>query len=512
LVSKAKATQEIARQEKNNPAVQFVPNSKQEDFINIFGIDENFVSMFCAANGVGKSAVCAIILTNIVFGPQNEWFKEEEFEWTDRKGVKQTRPKTNLPLFKDWPYIKSARIISDPNTIKTKIIPELEKWFPANEVKNFPEANYETGKEGKNYICKIETNTGWTIDIMSTEQAPKEFESTDLGLVWIDEPMPKDKFMATIARGRLGMVMMWGFTPLTYSAWIKEWMDEHVQAGDADYVEAELEDNCKIHGVRGMLEHAHIKRIADAYPDDEKEARVFGKFGHLIGRVHRDFTPKIHVIEPFPLDERKWTTYMALDPHPHTADHVLYLSVNSRGQKVLTGEVISEGGCKILYERVKAFEAAMHYRIEDRIIDPSAYNDDQHQTENSVGDQLRTLGWTRLIRGSKELMAGIKRTNDAFVYQLNEGKLVIPPEMYIFSSLTVTIKQLNEYVWQEYKGASKDDKKASSRPRDKDDHQPENLHRLLLHEPTFTPYDDNSSSSLGNYQDELSNLDPYRRK
>jgi len=66
------------------------------------------------------------------------------------------------------------------------------------------------------------TNNGWEIDLMSNEQDVKEFESVDLGFVWIDEPMPKDKFMATIARGRLGMIMIWTFTPLTYSAWIKD--------------------------------------------------------------------------------------------------------------------------------------------------------------------------------------------------------------------------------------------------------------------------------------------------
>ena len=480
--------QEKHRREINNPAKQFIPNGKQEQFIDMFGTDEKFVSLFCAANGVGKSAVGALILTNIVFGPQNEWFEK--------------------PIFQKWPYIKYARIISDPNTIKSKIIPELEKWFPVNEVKKFPEANYEMGKEGKNYICKINTSTGWTIDIMSTEQATKEFESTDLGFVWIDEPIPKDKFMATLARGRLGMVVAWTFTPLSYSAWIKEWMDAHAVDGYADYVEAEMEDNCKVHGVRGILDHIAIKRIHDGYPEDEREARVYGKFGHLIGRVHKKFNRKVHVVEPFPLNERQYTTYMALDPHPNTPDHILYMSVDSKNRKFLTGEIISEGGCKILYERAKAFETSMNYRVVGRIIDPSAYIDDQHQKENSTGKQLHDLGWHGLIKGSKDLMAGIKRTNDALDFQMNMGKLVMPPELFIFSSLTVTIKQLDEYVWQEWKGATADDKKASSRPRDKDDHQPENLHRLLLHEPTFIPYM-SSFESRGDYRSELSELDPY---
>ena len=477
------------RREQNNPARKFIPNGKQEEFIKLFGADKLFVSMFCAANGVGKSAVGALILTNIVYGPQNEWFKH--------------------PIFEKWPYIKRARIVSDPNTIKTKIIPELEKWFPVNEVKRFPEANYEMGKEGKNYICKIETNTGWIIDIMSTEQDAKEFESTDLGFVWIDEPMPKDKFNATIARARLGMVLIWTFTPLTYSAWIKEWMDEHADGEYADYVEAELEDNCKVHGKRGILEHIHIKRMVDAFPEDEKLARAFGRFGHLIGRIHKSFRRKVHVVQPFPVDEKKYSTYMALDPHPRVADHVLWISVDKYGRKYLSGELLSEGSAKLLYERIKAFESAMHYRIEGRIIDPSAFVDDQHKEEASVGKQLFDLGMTGLIKGSKDLMAGIKATNDALHYEMKDGMLVMPPELYFFDTCTVAIKQIEEYVWQEWKGSAKDDKKLNAHPRDRDDHMPENLHRLLLHNLTFIPYQMSLPGNRQTWEDELKELDPY---
>lgn len=453
------------------------------------GADKHFVNLFCAANGVGKSACGANLVTNICFGPQNKYFEQ--------------------PIFQKWPYMKRGRIISDPTTIKAKIIPELEKWFPVNESTKMPEANFEMGKEGKNYVCKIKTNTGWEIDLMSTEQDAKEFESADIGWVWIDEPMPKDKFMATLARGRMGMIVFWTFTPLNYSAWIKEWMDEHADGQYADYVEAEMEDACKVHGVRGVLEHANIKRIADGYPEDEKEARVFGKFGHLIGKVHKLFRRKIHVIKPFPLDERLYSTYMAIDPHPNTADHVLYMSVNSQGRKYVSGEVISQGGTKLFYERMKAFEASMHYRIADRIIDPSAFNDDQHKEEQSVGKQLFDLGFSGLIKGSKDLHAGIKRTDDALSYQMIEGKMIVPPELYIFDTCPVAIKQLDEYVWQEWKGAAKDDKKASSRPRDKDDHQPENLHRLLLHEPSFVAYPVRNTR-FGGYENEIKEFDPYK--
>lgn len=486
----ARAIRRLKTIDKQNAAKFYVPNGKAEEFITMVGSDKNFVSMFAAANGTGKSAAGVNILANIIYGPQNKYFEQ--------------------PLYQKWPYIKRARIISDPTTIKTKIVSELKKWFPSNDAGKIPEATYEVGKEGKNYVSKFTTNTGWDIDIMSNEQDVKEFESVDIGIVWIDEPMPKDKFMATLARGRMGMVVIWTFTPLTYSAWIKDWMDEHVKGGDADYVEAEVEDNCKVHGVRGILEHSNIKRMSESFPEDEREARIFGKFGHLIGRVHKLFRRKVHVIRPFPVDERKFTTHKALDPHPRTPDHVLYLSVDSKGTKYVTGEIISEGGTRELFARMKAFETAMHYRMSDRIIDPSAFNDDQHTDEKSVGSMLFDLG-ENYIKGSKDLMAGIKRTNDALNYQMNEGKMIVPPELYIFDTCPVTIKQLEEYVWAEFRGTAKDEKKPNPRPKDRNDHMPENLHRLLLHEPSFIPYQIHKESWANGKTDlEVENaLDPY---
>ena len=442
--------------------------------------------MFVGANGTSKTATGANIVTNIVYGVQNEWFDH--------------------PLFKEWPYIKKGRIISDPTTIKEKIIPELRKWFPANEAKNIPDANFEEAKEGKNYVCKLTTNTDWTIDIMSTEQDTKEYESVDLGFVWIDEPMPKDRFYATIARARQGMIVFWTYTPLFGSAWVKNWMDENIPKGDAAYIEAEAEDNCLQHGVRGIFEHQHLRRIFDAIPEDEREARFFGRFGHLLGKVHKLFKRNIHVIKPFRIDPKLFTTYKALDPHPRVQDHVMYMSVNKNGTKYITGELLSDGLIRDFHERMKAYEAVQNYRIEDRIIDPAAYVDDQHREEKSVGSQLFDLGEV-YIGGSKDLMAGIKRTNDALDYEMREGKMVRAPEVYFFDTCPVAIKQIEEYVWDEYRGTNKDSKQPLGRPKDVNDHQIENLHRLLLHEPRFTQPP--KESDYGDYQEEIRKLDPY---
>lgn len=803
LIEANELEDELEQRDEMEAAKYYVPNGKAEQFIKLVGSDKCFVNMFIGANGTSKTSCGVNIIASIIFGPQNKWFE--------------------YPLFKRWPYIKKGRIISDPTTIKEKIIPELIKWLPRNTYKNFPEKLYKTSKNGKFYASKFIFNNGWNIDIMclrpdqrvlmvsgvekeikdlkigdrikssegnteikkiykstadkfykirtskgneiicsgkhkilskngwikasdlkigdrmisnfpqiestekiekwqafmlgillgdgdikrmqvlwtcfspklieyaknilppelkvqqvknvegrftisitqavknnplkkwlkdigiwgkgswdkfipdiifccdndilkevlrglfstdgscntnghtilyysrserlcqdvkkllrrlgiiskvygyyrecefdgyncdgmvytcqisdnkslklfkenigfigkdfdlnnsmkmgnsvekgnkiskieiieggdcldlevksnthdyivdgfvvhnSNEQDVKSFESVDLGFLWCDEPLPKDRFLASLARGRLGMIVFWTYTPLFYAGWIKDWIDEHIQEKIVDYIEAEAEDNCLIHGVRGFFEHKAIKRMADSFPEDEREARIFGKFGHLLGRVHKRFNRKIHVVKPFPINEKDWTTYKALDPHPRVQDHVMYLSVNNRGTKIVTAELLSDGLVKTLYSRMIELETKMHFRIEDRIIDPSAFNESHHTKEASVGSQLFLLG-ERWIKGSKNLMAGVKRVEDAFDYEMKGGKFIKEPELFIFDTCPTTIKQLEEYVWSEYKGASADSKEKSGRPQDKNDHQPENLHRLMLHEPKHIPW------------------------
>ena len=52
---------------KSNLSKTYIPNGKAEEFIKQVGSNEHFVNMFVAANGVGKSAAGANMVTNIVY-------------------------------------------------------------------------------------------------------------------------------------------------------------------------------------------------------------------------------------------------------------------------------------------------------------------------------------------------------------------------------------------------------------------------------------------------------------
>lgn len=447
-------TEEIETRKKENKAKRFIPNGKSEEFIINVGTGTIFVNLFIAANGVGKSAAGANIVTNLCYGPQNKFFE--------------------YPLFQNFPHLKRGRIISDPTTLKEKIIPELKKWFPSNRY----EAKYDTRKEGKPYEAKWMTDTGFEFDLMSNEQDAKEFESTDLGWAWFDEPPPKAVFTATVARMRLGGRIFMTLTPLFHSAWIKDDLFDKRDGVNVEYVTATVEDNCRQHGIRGILEHDNIQKMIGQYKDDEKEARIEGRFGHLIGRILKKFDRKIHVIRPFEMKPEDYCVYQALDTHPQVDDHALWMAIDRRGQKFFIAEFVGKGTVAQMASEFKRIEGGM--RVEGRLIDPSAFNKDERQEDSqTIAEKFRAQGFV-FEPGSKDLINGIKRLQDAFDYTMVESEMVKKPEVFIFDTCPIAIQQLENYVWKKQTTRAADTKQERGQPIDKDDHQPENARRLVM--------------------------------
>ena len=467
---------ELERRSKENLSQTYIPNRKAEEFIKMVGENKTFVNMFVAANGVGKSCALANIINAICFGPPKHDLSRSR--WKNEWGAP---PETffDYPLYRDFPYLKKGRIVSDPTTIKEKIIPELKMWFPSNRY----DVHYDTKKEGKKFEAKWVTDTGFEFDLMTTEQDAKEFESTDLGWIVFDEPIPRDIYKACVARGRRGMIIIWGFTPLNYSAWIKDDIYDKRDGVMIDYVTADVWQNCEdIEGTRGMLSKTNIDRMISQYNQDEVTARVEGKFGHLLGLVHKLFDRKIHVIDPIDVRDSEYTSYMALDTHPRVPEAVSWMAVDRKGRKIIYDELFFKGTDIELAQVIKTKEAGRNIR--DRLIDPSAYNEDKRTTEVSYAERLERQK-LRFRPGSKKLIEGIRRTDRALKYEYKDGQMIVEPEIYITSNCVGHIKELLNYVWDEYRGRTADEKDPKAKPKDKDDHFIENVHRLLLEEFRF---------------------------
>lgn len=459
----------------------YEPNGKCEEFIRMVGCGDNFIVLFSAANGVGKTCVSANVVAHIIFGEDspNPWFDH--------------------PLYKKWPYPKQGRIVSEHTNLTSNLIPTLKEWLPAGR--------YRAKKAGKSYDSIFECDNGWSFDVMSYDQDVKEFESTTLGWIWFDEPPTEAIFKACVGRLRKGGIIFISETPLS-AAWLYDHVianpDKQLEAsGQRVYIEAGVEAACKQHGVRGHLEHANIEKMTAEYSEDERQARVYGKFQHLVGLRFKDFNRKVHVIKPFEITKEDFTVYESLDVHPRHPDAVTWIAVDRKGRKIIIDELKHSGKTPSLAAEIKA--KADRYRIARRVIDPSAYIEDQHTGEMLAG-KLSMLG-LNYIAATKARTMSDKYIEDAlgFVREPGTEEMIKPPELYVFETCVNTIWEFEHYAWDNWVGKAVEKHGQMEKTLDKDDHYIETIGRTLFMGPVFIEPERASQSTYY----EPPNRDPY---
>lgn len=356
---------ELKRRETEVRCEGYVPNGKVSDFIRVVGGGGHFVAVLSAANGLGKTAGIINILANLAWGPQNEWF--------------------NHPIFRNFPYPKRVRIGTEPKNLEEigAIDQEIKTWWP--------KGRYTALKNGRTYVSEYRTDTDWVFDKMSYEQDTKDWESATLGVAVFDEPPPKEKFAATVSRMRRGGLIIIGMTPLSNAAWIMDdLVDSHSEKTAVVY--GDIEDNCKEHGVRGILEHSHIQQMIENMDPDEVDARAHGKAMHLSSVIlGRSFKREFHVVpDDYPTPSgSQWFT--VVDPARGKPWAIGVGWVDARGQIVFDDEYPKEDWLRVKETKLMLKDYADILRIMEsgKQIEYRIFDRHYSNQRNDVGSTLK---------------------------------------------------------------------------------------------------------------------------
>lgn len=253
-------------------------------------------------------------------------------------------------------------------------------------------------------------------------------------------------------------------------------------------VEADIESNCIEHGVRGILRHKDIMAMISEYTEEDKQARVYGRFQHLTGLVFKTFSRRVHVVKPFLIKPQDFMVIELLDPHPRNPDAIMWLAIDPKGRKYIVDEIFEKfTGVDDMAYKIK--QRGSQYRIVQRRADPSAWTPDNTDRSGvTLASKLADRGLSYL-QASKQRTTGTQLIIDALFYQANEvnGQLnfISEPMLYVFESCPRTIWEFEHWQYNEYSGKAADRKDQSEKPQDKDDHMMENLGRGLIHEMPF---------------------------
>jgi len=347
------------------------------------------------------------------------------------------------------------------------IIPFLDEWLDESLV-------------AKKYRNPIGVPVKWTLkngsvfDILSHEQNTEQYEGWKGHIAWFDEPPPREKYIATLR----GLVDWRGRNWLTLTPLTQPWIYDEIYTNP---------DHKRIHCVTvNMRDNPHLDELAiqefeASLTEEEKEARIHGRFLHLSGLVYKEFNPNHHIVDDFEIPPL-WTRYMAIDPHERTPTAVMWFAVDPKGNHWIYDELWLEGAdLKTIALGILSQEGRDPPRI--RLIDPHNDKDNLIAGGFNVRKELMKHG-VFCTRANSDTQLGKSRIRKALKPMYNLLSKTLQPQLRVFRSCTQTIYEFQHYLWDNYKH-NPEQYGLKDQVRKKDDHFMDCLRYIYNFGPEF---------------------------
>jgi len=406
------------------------------------------------------------------------------------------QPWDGKPRKLDLP-IRIAVLIPDYDSHGRNLLSKFKELYPLEKVR------IEKTQQGAPR-CITFKETGSVAHIFTHDQDQIRLEGGTYHELYIDEPCPRGHYVA-LRRGlsRYGGKTFMTMTPLT-EPWIFE--ELYNQAGNMGGPKKWLavftafpDENKKSEG--GFLEDEDVEIFRDNLLDEEREARVYGRWIHLIGRVYKSFDTNVHVVDDARLDPNQGTTGLVVDPHDRLPFALTWFYVTPSGDKYIYDEWPNERYNKIRYcdlsiedyvDIIKAKGPAFF-----RIMDPN-YGVRKSVTSGvSIAESFQMKGLYFHTTVNDDVAAGHKAVQDHL--RFNKEKPLSPinqPKLYFAKSCHNHISAFNNYVWDDWRGRVSDGKAPKQKPREEYKHFCDNVRYLCMYNPRYVPKEQQPQESF----------------
>jgi hypothetical protein len=424
-----------------NKILYFKPYAKQEPIFAAIWDKIKKTIIVQGGNRSGKTTVGIVAVVSLMLGKE---------PWEGGKELRFKPPIRVRVLCEDWGHFA-----------KEVIIPKLREWVPAGEIA-------ETRKNNAGVEAYWKLKNGSTLELMTYEQATEIFEGWSGHVVYADEPVPRDKFIAC-KRGLVDFdgIFINGMTPLK-EPWI---YDEIVTNPDPSIACFNLEvwDN-------PYLDKGAVEEFLKSLSPEERTAREKGQWLHLTGLIYKSFKKETHVLKSFDVPH-KWTVRVVIDTHPRTEQALMFVATDERDVRYICKDIFKHGSPEDVADWIIDYHKKVH-KIHEALIEPGSQGDQNRgdTTFTVIQRALNKEGIT-IRPASKDLETGIQVVQDSLKSRNGLASL------FVFDCCERTIYEFTHYIWDEWQ--SKDIKTAKNKPRDKDDHMMENIYRMLLLPPIY---------------------------
>lgn len=363
--------------------------------------------------------------------------------------------------------------------VKKVILPKLlgdpEKGVPGAIPTNLLA---EVKRNPQGVITYIRLTNGSEIFLQSYDQDVDLFESADYDWVHFDEPPPRSIWVA-VQRGLTDrMAPCW----LTMTPLKEPWLyDEVYKREDCLVLYFDIEDNLNF-----GLSRKGIDQFAASLTEDEKEARLRGRYFHLTGLVYKTYGSihrlKRSLILPKGIP-RHFSTWMHIDCHPRKPHHAVWITIGPDRRKIICGELKNEHPTNLIEpycEALKVYEEkVLHlpHNSPRRLIDPLSGTPSPVGEGLNIWDEFDRCGFT-CKAGSKNREAGILLFQNELKHDEEQG---VYPTTYVLDDLEGIDFELRHYIWDEHVSKKTGERKDQLQtPRKKHDDFLEGIHRILL--------------------------------
>jgi len=455
---------ELDRRKEVEALTGYEPRSFHYKFIT----GDQRVKLFIGSNQSGKTtSVCQEIVAHALgWRPWVKPFFEkvqanpEKYPWVDEpeKILLHERTSYNPPVT----IIVAG--LDFGSAIAQVIAPKLLSIVPKRYIKKIDKM------QGK-IPQKIYFENGSTVTFFSGEQDTFRFEGITAHLAVFDEPPSQDKWVA-VKRGLIvnGGTALFSLTPLS-EPWIFDTLLEDAKAEGAEV----LAVGCNLFDpeVDWMTEKdkEDFKREIERKDPREVNARIYGQFTHLLGRVFPMYTEDIHFIDSSLRPLNKENTYgVTIDPADRKPWMIVWWMVDKQGEITFIDEWPNtpftemkscEHNIDKYVELIKERERELGIRVQYRLIDPNFGPKHNVITGTRLVDELALRGLYFNHRITDRIDYGHQIVREYLDY---DEENTLPPKMLVSNKCWNVNNSMLKYTWQEKK---RDDGTVSEKPAEK---------------------------------------------
>lgn len=403
------------------------------------------------------------------------------------------------------------------NGVEKIIFPQYKQWLYPSALRG---GAWETAYDKQ--LRTLNFNNGSTIEFMSYDQDLDKFAGTSRHWIHFDEEPPKSIYIENMARlidtdGEFWITM----TPVEGMTWVYDDLyepNENNPEGTVEIIEIATLEN-------PYLSEDATKSFIDSIDEDEKTARIEGKFVSVGGRIYKNFDPVLgglHVLkEPFDSPKQRfkdWFWIMSLDHGLNNPTAVLWSAVNKHGHIITFHEHYRkewtvEQHAKFIRETNRSFG-----REPDLLVaDPSIQNRNA-VTNTSIHEEYVRHGIPFTL-GNNAVRDGIIRVKgylNPSPRRIIEGKPA--PLWQVTPNCQNLIWEMKRYRWKTYQQKKLQyENNAYEEPQKKDDHACDSLRYMVMTRPDLRQ-DDSFADKVNDIADRMGAIkvgpaiaDPYDR-